>query len=66
MELDGGGVGALVWHGGAYNDGNGCGGAGATFSNARIQITIAANGVRGGGVGIRNVMAREVHHINIL
>ncbi len=38
---------------------------GATFSNARTQITIAANRVQGGR-GIHNVMAKEVRRIKIL
>ncbi len=49
-EVDGG----LVWRGGAYNDGNGCG-AGATFFPLPALKLTAAFGVRG---GICNVMVK--------
>ncbi len=41
-------VGALVWRGGAYNDGNGCGGAGQVqrFPIHALELP-AANEVRG-------------------
>ncbi len=49
------GVGTLVWRSGAYNDGNGCRGAGATFIIHALELP-AANGMRGGG--ICNVIVR--------
>ncbi len=41
-------MGALVWRGGAYNNGNGCGGAGAMFIIHALELPAADKCEEGG------------------
>ncbi len=55
-----------MWCGGAYNDGNGCGGAAQVQYFPMHALKLPLQLIRVGGRGIHNVIAREVRCIKIL